>query len=72
MIAPDMIDAVVQEKRRNAAQKTPDTWSVRLGPRLAAHGVVVEQKFAIATSEAWAELTKSDGLNGMTPLSMHP
>jgi hypothetical protein len=45
-----MIDAVVQEKRRKAAQKTPEMWSVRLGPKFAAHGYVVEQKLAIATS----------------------
>ena len=48
MIAPDMIDAVVQEKSRNAAQKTPEMWSVRFGPRFADHGYVVEQKLAIA------------------------
>src|SRR5919204_2779545 len=50
--APDRMDAVVHEKRRNAAQKTPEMWSVRFGPRLAAHGYVVEQKFAIAPSDA--------------------
>ena len=36
--APDRIEAVVQEKRRNAAQKTPEIWSVRLGARFADHG----------------------------------
>ena len=38
MMAPDMIEAVVQEKSRNAAQKTPEMWSVMFGPRLAAQG----------------------------------
>src|SRR4029453_13060492 len=49
--APDMIDAVVHENRRNAAQKTPEMWSWRFGPRFAAHGVVSEQKVAISPSE---------------------
>src|SRR4051812_28696744 len=53
--APDTIDAVVQEKRRKAAQKTPEMWSWRFGPKLADHGYVVEQKFAIATSLACTE-----------------
>jgi hypothetical protein len=72
MRAPDMIEAVVQEKRRNAAQKTPEMWSCRFGPRFAAHGYVVEQKLAIATSLAWAELMKSLGWKGMSPLLKQP
>ncbi len=44
MRAPDMIDAVVQEKRRNARKKTALTWSWRLGPIAADHGAVASQK----------------------------
>ena len=36
--APDMIDAVVKEKSRNANQKTPVRWSERLGPILELQG----------------------------------
>ena len=69
MSAPDMIDAVVHEKRRNAAQKTPEMWSVRFGPRFAAQGYVVEQKFAIAgTPERAPSVKKSPGENGMIPV----
>ena len=34
MSAPERIEAVVHEKRRNAAQKTPERWSVRFGPEV--------------------------------------
>src|SRR5919201_4415538 len=72
MSAPDKIDAVVHEKSRNAAQNTPEMWSVMFGPKFAAHGYVVEQKFAIACSVECAEWTKSDGVNGMIPLLKQP
>src|SRR5919201_6046175 len=72
MSAPERIDAVVHEKRRKAAQKTPEMWSVRFGPKLAAHGYVVEQKLAIATSDECTEFTKSPGVNGMIPLLKQP
>ncbi len=42
--APDMIDAVVHEKRRKARKKTALTWSPRFGPIWAAHGAVIRQK----------------------------
>ena len=41
--APDMIDAVVQEKRRKARKKTPLTWSWRFGPIAADQGAVAPQ-----------------------------
>ena len=41
--APDMIDAVVHEKRRNARKNTPLMWSLRFGPIWAAHGAVFWQ-----------------------------
>src|SRR5436190_23949590 len=66
--APERIDAVVHENRRNAAQKTPEMWSVRFGPRFAAHGYVVEQKLAIATSNKCAEGMKGRGVKGMIPV----
>jgi hypothetical protein len=47
-------------------------WSFRFGPRLAAHGYVVEQKFAMATSLACTELAKSLGLKGMIPVLKQP
>ena len=74
-----MIEAVVQEKRRKAAQKTPETWSVRFGARFADHGYVVEQKLAMAPSDAeWpgsnapALSRKSPGVIGIIPRPKQP
>ena len=71
-----MIDAVVHEKSRNAAQKTPRDVVGRFGPKLAAHGYVVEQKFAIATSATSAgacRVSRSrSGVNGMIPVLKQP
>ena len=39
MQAPDMIEPVVQENSRNAAQNTAMTWSPRLGPINSPHGL---------------------------------
>jgi hypothetical protein len=79
MSAPERIEAVVHEKRRNAAQKTPEMWSVRFGPRFAAQGYVVEQKFAISASDdevpgraSPALFRKSPGEKGMIPVLKQP
>ena len=57
MIAPDMIDAVVQEKRRNARKKTRLRWPVRLlsmfGPIPELQGAVSPQKPGTASGLAW-------------------
>ena len=50
MSAPDMIDAVVHEKRRKARKKTALTWSCRFGPIWAAQGAVFWQKPARTSS----------------------
>ena len=39
MIAPDMIDAVVHEKRRNARKKIRLMLFVRFGPNASLHGM---------------------------------
>ena len=51
--APDMIDAVVQEKRRNARKNTMLTWSWRFGPMPELHGAVSPQKPSNTSGLAW-------------------
>src|SRR5919204_6258107 len=71
--APERIDAVVHENSRKAAQKTPERWSVRFGPKFAAHGYVVEQKLPIRLSVAeCAAPIRSPGVFGMIPLLKQP
>jgi hypothetical protein len=57
MSAPDMMDAVVQEKRRNARKKTRLRCPVRLlsmfGPSPELHGAVSPQKPGTASGLAW-------------------
>ena len=53
MSAPDMIEAVVQEKRRKARKKTRLTWSWRFGPMPSLQGAVRPQKPGKASGESW-------------------
>jgi hypothetical protein len=68
MSAPDMIEAVVQEKRRKARKKTRLRCPVRLlsilGPIPEPHGAVNPQKPGTASGLSWP-------LFGH-PSSMHP